>query len=697
MSDSLVKILEHQVQESENQNEGVGNQRQRNHEYYSLEPLGNEIKGRSHYISPDVLDSVEAKKAFFSETFFSGRPIVRFKPFRQNDKLEAEKRTAYVNRQLKLNHAFELMRDGWHDAFIAKRMNVCVHWKDEVEQGEIEFANATREQIDYTLSQQTNIVDADTNQLLPDEMPMGGAATFSGVATFTIDKSRVDIRLIQPERVYRDPSATYIRDCQYYAYDREITRGELIREGYDPDQVAMLKADYRFRSSEEDSSRKAHDNSWTRKRQHNRVDEQEEVTIYHTWTWLDLADFSDVDEPVEGMQLYYVCWCHGEILRYADGTQAIYPVPEIPCFEWTEFKISHAEHGLSDADLVSHTQKTLSTLKRLIIDNQQARNTSRYEAVQGAVRNPRELLDNSIGGVVWTRQAGSVTPLATPELSPLSLSVIEMLDQDKEERSGVSRLSKGMNNDAVRYQNAADMIERLTNASQMRVMRAARDFAETFMIPMCQYIYKLGRRNDSKTYIEEVAGKFEIVMPASWPDDDVEMEVSVALTPDQGRKHAQTLMQFYQMLSADPGLMLAFDYPQKHSMLKDIADHLGIGDLSSYLLAPDSPEYMQRVQQQQMMTMQQQEALSAQQRQMLEQEQARLSLAMREQQHDHQIEGSKDQRDWFLANIKNQEQQNKATNMREDNDLARRKFTHDAQVDIAEIQMERDQKRGVQI
>ena len=57
MSDTLVKILEHQVQESENQNEGVGNQRQRNHEYYSLEPLGNEIKGRSHYISPDVLEA----------------------------------------------------------------------------------------------------------------------------------------------------------------------------------------------------------------------------------------------------------------------------------------------------------------------------------------------------------------------------------------------------------------------------------------------------------------------------------------------------------------------------------------------------------------------------------------------------------------------------------------------------------------
>ena len=74
----LVKLLESQVQEAHVAGFDVSEQRSRNHRYYSMEPLGNEVKGRSHYISPDVQDAVESKKAIFAETFLSDRDAVRF-------------------------------------------------------------------------------------------------------------------------------------------------------------------------------------------------------------------------------------------------------------------------------------------------------------------------------------------------------------------------------------------------------------------------------------------------------------------------------------------------------------------------------------------------------------------------------------------------------------------------------------------
>ena len=49
-----------------------------------------------------------------------------------------------------------------------------------------------------------------------------------------------------------------------------------------------------------------------------------------------------------------------------------------------------------------------------------------------------------------------------------SKQLVEMLDNDKEERSGMSRLAQGMNTDALKYQNAADMVERLTNSANRR-------------------------------------------------------------------------------------------------------------------------------------------------------------------------------------------------------------------------------------
>ena len=711
MSDErqLVNVLESQIAESETSGYEVGEQRERNHRYYTLSPIGNEIEGRSHYISPDVLDSVEAKKALFSETFFSGRRIVKFKPTGPNDKQEADKRTAYVNLQLERNNIFDIFRDGWHDAFVAKRMSLIVDWDELSDDVVINFKGATPQQIQQVVMEQGEVVGVDDSQMQPDmaqpQMPQQGMqgqpqqpeATFSGPLTVSLDNSHVKLYLAQPERIFRDPNATYIKDCQYYAYEEDLSRGDLVRRGFDPEQAESLTVDYRFRSEEEDNSRKAHDRSWTRRQQHNRPDNQELITTYRTWSWLDMSEYGEDDEEHEGMGLYEIFWAHGEVLNRADGTRAIKKVTEIPAFEWTEFKISHAENGMADADLVAHTQKTLSTLKRLIIDNQQMRNTSRYEAVQGSIKNPRELLDNSIGGVIWSRAIGSVQPLSTPELSPATMAVVEMLDQDKEERSGVSRLSKGMNNDALRYQNSADMVERLTNASQMRVMRAARDFAESFFVPVCQYIYRLGVRNDKRTHEVEVAGKYETITPSAWPDMDMTMNVSVALTPDQGRQQASTMLQMFQLISQDPSLQLGFGYEQKWALLDDAFDNMGIADTSQYLLRPDSPEYQQKqqFQAQKMKEQQQSQAQQAQFKQLVQQKQ--LEMKMSEQEFKQWVGKDKAGREWFTAQLKDFESKMKTVNMLADNKLQRDEHDWDKVIDIAELELERQQKRQVGI
>ena len=102
-SKGLVKTLEHQLNESDSGMFEVGEQRERNHRYYSLQPIGNEIRGRSHYISPDVLDSAESKKALFAETFFGARQTVRFVSSGQQPEHEADAKTAYANLMLEKN------------------------------------------------------------------------------------------------------------------------------------------------------------------------------------------------------------------------------------------------------------------------------------------------------------------------------------------------------------------------------------------------------------------------------------------------------------------------------------------------------------------------------------------------------------------------------------------------------------------
>lgn len=609
MSDmTLIKILEAQVQESDTSSFEVGEQRERNMRYYSLQPLGNEQPGRSHYISPDVLDAVETKKSIFSETFLSSRDVVKFSncPYPG----ESEAKTAYVNKVFKRNKHEQLFRDGWHDAFVSKRMIVLAEWYRDTKEQEVTLEQTPAPVINEQLQQmgdQLVGVDQGRVELQTINTPQGPMQIASGTLTLELDDSYTKLQLIPPENFFRDPEATYIDDSMWCTVAEEIPRGMLINLGYDPEQVSSLQQDYRFRKSEEDQARKAHDQSSSYRGQQKRVSSQEQVTWYRTWTWLQPDDFDDAGiegfEPKEGFNLYEIHWCHGEILDWApEGDEpprpAIRVAEEHAFFEWSEMKISHAENGLCTSDVVAHIQKSQSGLKRLVYDNQQMRNSSRTLALAGALKNPRDLLDNKIGATIWTREMSAVMPLPSPELSPLTMDVIQMFKMDSEERSGVSSLAKGMNADVVKNQNADDMIARLTNAGTRRVTAAARDFATTFLIPLSQFIVRLGMQNDKGTDVMEFGGQQIPITPSQWQDDSSEMDVAVALTPDEGAMMSQKLLTMHGVISQDPEMQLSYGVTQKHTLFDMVYDMMGVSDTEKLMLAPSSQEYQQASQQQ---------------------------------------------------------------------------------------------------
>lgn len=697
MRKGIVKLLEDQITESDSGSFDVGEQRERNHRYYTMQPLGNEQKGRSQYIDPSVLDAAESKKALFSETFLSNRQTVKFKAGNSSSPQEADAKTAYSMQCLRRNKHEELFRDGWHDAFIAKREVMLVYWKKDRRDVTLEIQGAQTEQVKQLIAQEGQVLDIDESQLQTQQMPgaQGPIQMHSGSLTITVDDSYVKMELVQPERYYRDPLSTYPADASWCSVEKDMSRGMLIKEDYDPDQIDSLSVDYRFRSDEEDSARKAHDMSWTRRRQYDRGDGQQHVTTYKTWTWINLADedYGDLElgfELVDDIKLYEIHWAHGEILIFNSGKAAIMEAEEMPFFEWAELKVSHAEFGLCTADIMAHTQKVQSTLKRLIIDNQQMRNNTRYEAVMGALKNPRDLLDPRIGGVVWSRAVGSVAPLATPELSPLTMAVVQMLQQDGERRDGYSGLGKGVNNDAIRYQNADSMIERMTTAGTRRPMKAARDWAATFLIPVSQYIVQLAMRNDKTQQQLEVGGRMVPVVPSQWQDDDVAMDVAVALTPEEGKIYAQQLLTLHGVMQQDPELATVYRVEQKHALMDAVFDAMGVSDSTPFMQRPDSPEYKQSMQQNQQEKKQQE----------MKQEQLTYLKAQLEQSKDRraweQQEWDKTQ-DMDNANRDAQKLLQTTENDRAKMELGWAQLAQEAKNDAAEIKLEQTQRRPVSV
>ena len=660
----LVKLLEAQVEESHTASFDVAEQRARNHRYYSMEPLGNEVKGRSKYISPDVQDAVEAKKAIFSETFLSDRDAVRF----SGSKVEYEDdaKTAYVNKVFRKNKYERLFRDAFHDAFVAKRCVVLAEWVASTLQETIDIQGATAEQYPLILHE-NNIVDVIEENIVFDESGM-----MNGYIVAERDDSHVGLTLVEPERYHRDPNVSYPEDAMYVCMESDVPRARLIMDGYDPNQIDELTPDYRHRGHDEDSARKAHDGTYQKVKQYNRSGVHEIVTMYRTWTWLDEGVINnDPHALAEEVKLYEIHWANGEVLRWKDGTPAIREVTCIPFFEWTEMSISHAADGTCTADVMTSQQKTNSILKRLVIDNQQMRNTTRYEASVGAIKNPRDLLDNTIGGVIWSRQPGSVTPLATPELSPLTMNVLQMLKTDGEERNGMSGLAKGMDQGAVNNQNAADMIAKLTSAGQRRVIMAARDFARTFLVPLSQHIVKLAIQNDKSQDQFEMCGQMVPVVPQSWNQDDIDMEINAALTPDEAARSGAQLMMLHQMLMQDPAMEDIYGVTQRHALFDKIFDAMGIKNTQPFMVSPLSQDFQALQQLKQAIN---QEA----------EKEARIMAELQKETMAAQIAALSSQADANLMNV-----QTTLADKMFDNQLDSEEFKHKQIVDFEKLEIER--------
>ena len=665
---SLVKALEAQLIESDTSTTETGSQRQVNHERYSMQPLGNEMKGRSQYIDPSVMDVVESKKAHMRETFFSGRKVVKFTPTDQETSAQADAKTAYVERQLKENNWYRIFRDGLHDAYVAKRQVVHVEWAKDEDTTLLSVAQATPEQLQWQLSYYPDTIDIDAEAM--EQNPDG---TITGTMRLISDSSKVKIRLIRPESYYRDPEADYPEDAAYIAFTEEVTRGALIKEGFDADQINDMQNDDRHRTNEEDHSRNRHSGQYTSTRKHNRIDSQETLTVKWTYTWLDLSEHMD-DAP-EDTRLYKIRWCAGEVMQYTEGHYAIEEVSEMPFIEWEQYKIAHASSGMCDADVVGPVQKQLSNFKRLVIDNQQMANTSRYSVLVNGVKDIKPLTDTTIGGVIPVLRQDAITPLPAPQLSPATMPAIEKQETEKETRSGNTRLTKGMNKDAMSEQNADNMIARLTNSANKRISGEARDYAETFLVPLMRYIYCLGVRHDKKTYQLEVAGAQTQASPQQWAEPAPQGNVAVALTPDEGAKQAMALGQMHQLLATDPVAQQLYGVTQRHALLDEMFSLLGVDDASAYMMTPGSEEFMQSMQQQQ-------QAMMQQQQQMMEQQKFQQGLMQ-----------SADQREWQRIQIEQGEAKLKLVDTAADNNRADEQLSHTKLYDFAKLSVEKNNAR----
>ena len=123
--------------------------------------------------------------------------------------------------------------------------------------------------------------------------------------------------------------------------------------------------------------------------------------------------------------------------------------------------------------------------------------------------------------------------------------MLEYLDGVRESRAGVSRMSQGLNENALTSHTTATAVNAVMGAANSRVELIARNFAETGVKDLMITIYELLHKNQDKQRVIMLRNEWVPVRPDVW-NDKYDCTVSVAL--GQGNKDQQ-MAHLSQMLS----------------------------------------------------------------------------------------------------------------------------------------------------
>ena len=179
------------------------------------------------------------------------------------------------------------------------------------------------------------------------------------------------------------------------------------------------------------------------------------------------------------------------------------------------------------------------------MDNMYNQNFGRYAVLEGQA-NLDDLLTQRPGGVVRVKSPNAVMPLQTPSLEPYSFQMLEYLDGVRESRAGVSRMSQGLNENALTSHTTATAVNAVMGAAQSRVELIARNFAETGVKELMMRIYELIQKNQDKKRVVMLRNEWVPVRPDAWKDK-YDCTVSVALgqgNKDQQMAHLSQMIQF---------------------------------------------------------------------------------------------------------------------------------------------------------
>ena len=578
--EELLARIDQEITDSLGYGDEISTQRENAMEYYYGLPFGNEVEGRSHFVDTTVQDTIEWIKPSLMRIFASGDQMVTFTPTGPEDVASAKQATDYVNHVfMKDNPGWEILYSWFTDALLQKNGIVKVWWDESDEWNREEYKGLTDAELQALISDPRVEVLEHTSPGVEEGDAYGAGPSEGHHVVITRDTSKGVVRVenVPPDEFLISRMSKTIQDSSFVCHRVKKTLTEL-REMYgdvDPDDLSSGSDDRPI--GNERSSRYQFDLSddsvvWGGGEKHGADESMWEYWLHECFMRMDY----DGDGIAE---LRKVCLVGSHILANED-------IDRIPFVSLTPIKIPHKFFGMSIADLTMDLQLIKSTLMRNLMDNMYNQNFGRYAVLEGQA-NLDDLLTQRPGGIVRVKSPNAVMPLATPPLQNYSFQMLSYLDGVRESRSGVNSNTQGLNEDALKSHTTATAVAQVMTASQARVELIARNFAETGVKELMNVIYELVQKNQDKERVVMLNNEWVEVRPDMWRDK-MDCSVSVGLghgNRDQQLMHLSTMLNFASQAMSG-GLRIVTEQ-NLYNMGAALIKNMGFQNVHDFLTDPE--------------------------------------------------------------------------------------------------------------
>ena len=599
----------------------LSQQRRKALQYYMGQAEGDlsppEIEGRSTFVSTDVADTVEWLLPSLLRIFTSSDRVVQLNPRKRGMEQTAEDATDFLNWIFNTqNEGFQALHTMFKDALISKAGVLKVWWDDHKEQSREEYKGLSDQELTELLedeevepiehtarieeeaekqkhqamqaaeqhlqqamqaAQQGDQQAAQAIPQLQQQMQQMAAQPPVMVHDVTVKRTKsagqVRIEPVPPEEFFISRQAKRINQAPFVAHVVERTISYLRAQGFDVGDDELSSGDTGVSSSEERMQRWSFDDSTAPFPQ--MLEPSNDPSMRSVWV---VEAYLQADVDGDGIAEWRKILKVGE--KILDNCECDGP----PFVIVTPIPMPHRLIGLSIADLTMDVMKQKTAMVRAMQDNLYLQVNGRYFAVENQV-NLDDLLTSRPGGVVRVKSQGAVGPLNQGMADMRdSYQLLEYMETQKENRTGFSRNSQGLNPEAL--DRTATEARIVTNRADIRTELIARVFAETGVKDLFVMILKLVCQYQDQKAEFNLNGRWLEVNPREWRNQfDVVVNVGLG-TNDPGQKMNQIghLMAVQEKL----GPLGLVTPKEAYSAASELVKAMGYKDASLYFQDPQN-------------------------------------------------------------------------------------------------------------